>query len=143
MRDRLDPGESISSVTWGLRKKRTYWWNAGDLDHTSYYLVLTDRRVWIIGLARVGRRTDPTVTWHDAMRPDELIWGEPFAGLAVEKFESGRIYVRLDLRRLRDRQAFRFQAPTATGEYGLLVVERLTAVANTLNRARTGAPGPG
>jgi hypothetical protein len=129
---RLDPGESIESVTSGQGRARG-WMGLEALFGVLalvfatkyYYLVLTDQRLFMI---RLNRGTG---------RPAEVVWAEPHSGIVVERFKRGRLWMLLYLRRVSDGQAIRFRAQRSA--WG--TTERVTQAANVLQHARDGLPG--
>lgn len=122
--DRLEPGETIRSVSYGQSRLRGLEELGGvvDLWTKRYYLVLTDRRVFMV--------------WIDSGTP-RVVWAEPLTGVVVQRFKRGRLWMLLYLRRVSDGQLIRYRASrTATWE----ATSRITEAAGTLNRARPNAP---
>jgi hypothetical protein len=132
LQSRLVPGEQIRGVTFGQARPRGWLgleFVVGALvvlfATTYYYMVLTDQRLFMLKAPK-GRS-----------RPSEVVWAEQHAGIAVERFKHGRLWMLLYMRRIGDGRVIRFRASArALGAAG-----RVTEAAEALRQARAGLPG--
>ena len=131
-RDRLHPGETITGVTFGQSRPRG-WFGLELLigafalvfATTPYYLVLTNQRLFMLRLKR------------SSGRPTEIVWAEPHAGIVVDRFKRGRMWMLLYLRRISDGRVIRFRAQRSA--WG--ATDRVIEVQRVLGAARGGLPG--
>jgi hypothetical protein len=118
-------------VTYGMARRR--WWLGLEIligafawFATTYYtLVLTDQRLIMVRLLRRSGR------------PRDVVWAEPHAAIAVDRFKRGRLWMLLYLRRVDDGQTIRFRAQRSAAG----ATARVTEAAEVLRQARAGLPG--
>ncbi len=92
--DRLEPGEEIQLLLFAVTRP-SFWLDALispllAILQRSWYVVLTDRHVFVVPLARASGR------------PTGIEWDEPRAGLRVERYKPGVLMGKLFLRRTTD-----------------------------------------
>jgi hypothetical protein len=127
----LLPGEQIRGVTFGMSRPKSWvgvevllgalaWFAT-----TSYYLVLTDRRLIMLRLGKARSK------------PSRIEWDEPHTAIAVDRFKRGFWWMLLYMRRVRDGRVIRFRAPRSA--FG--ATDRVNETAETLRDARAHLPG--
>jgi hypothetical protein len=132
LQSRLLPGEQIRGVTFGQARPRR--WPGLELllgplvvlfATTYYYMVLTDQRLSMLKVPK-GRS-----------QPSEVVWAEQHAGIAIERFKQGRLWMLLYMRRIADGQVIRFRAQRSSPG----AAQRVSEAAEALRQARAGLPG--
>lgn len=99
--DRLEPGEEIEILLFCVT--RPYPWlgvlltSFVVLFQRSWYVLLTDRRVFVVALNR----------WSG--RPTGVEWDEPRAGVRVERYRRGLLMGKLYVRRVVDGRVLKLQ----------------------------------
>jgi hypothetical protein len=94
LRPQLEPGEGLATWVYGQTwPKFTKAMLVGPIAFLiwgkPYFVVLTDRRVFV---ARSSMTT---------IRPNDVLWADPFGGVTVDRYRAGMLS-RLSLRRLAD-----------------------------------------
>ncbi|HUY09699.1 MAG TPA: hypothetical protein VMW80_09675 [Candidatus Dormibacteraeota bacterium] len=98
--NRLDPGEAVEVLLLGMTVPGGWvisilgpiW-----MRPRAWYVLLTDRRVFVIGLSRF------------TAGPKRVKWEELRGGVRVEGYHEGRMWDKLPLQRLNDGKVLRLQ----------------------------------